>query len=520
MSFDDIKDWQGTAENLSEELQRQIEQLNLPVKPAAVRTIRSWRGKKLLSQPKGKKFGFRQILEGLAILQFLKKGWTLKAIAEVLSSLNDEELERQILTIRDGENSEQPDHHQQLSLFSTQQSKSNLTLAEEAVILLAQGILRQYDRILTGREIVRQDDKLPPELHSAMCKLGRVYIEEGKCDRAASVHDLLERSRYSFDADNKWDLNIFRHSEFRFGGVELIYPDLRVPTKECAEIAKSSGGFGEDQVIEDRLYKSIKTATESLGRKKQHQAYTAIRELIGRRSLIKERELLDYLEEKDLTPRQEAVLEFFDSIPEVWLINGRANRCAHCNTLMRPHHNRDRYREGYCPIYQCNSKYPAQVGEKLNPEEGRLLVAKPQILAYWTAPAIDELAIFDEAQRKGLPVELYPESDLCDVAIGDRNLDSSFKSGNPPNGLSRNIGIDAKSYRSPVLLALKLNRSIGGLINYKTRIIAITDELIEDYPDYFSTLRSLLDEKKETKSLQVMSVSSVIENIREGIYAS
>ena len=502
MNFDDLKDWQGTAENLSEELQHKIEQLNLSIEPPAVRTVRSWRGKKLLSQPKGKKFGFRQILEGLAILQFLKKGWTLKAIAEVLSSLNDKELEQQILTIRDGKNLEKS-NHQQLSLFSSQQSKSNLTLAEDAVILLAQGILRQYDRILTGREIVRQDDKLPPELHAAMCKLGRLYLEEEKSDRAACVHDVLERSRYSFDADNQWDLNIFGHSEFRFSNVKLIYSDLRVPTPDCAEIADISGGYGEDNVIENRLHQLIRTATESLGRSKQHQAYTSIRELLGRRSLIKERELLDYLEEKELTPRLETILECFDSVPEVWLINGYACRCAHCNTLMRPHFNKEHYPNGYCPIHQCNSKYPPQVSERLNPEDGRLLVARPQILAYWTAPAIDELAIFDEAKTYGLDAELYPESDLCDVSIGDRN-----------------IGIDAKSYRSPVLLALKLNRGIGGLINYEIRIIAITDELIEDCPGYLSTLRSLLNEKSETKSLQVMSVSSVIENIQEGNYAS
>ena len=503
MSFEDVKDWQGTAENLSEELQHKIKQLNLSIESPAVRTVRSWRGKKLLSQPKGKKFGFRQVLEGLATLQFLKKGWTLKAIAEVLPSLNDEELEQQILATRSGENSEKSDNYQQLSLFPSQQNKSNLTLAEDAVILLAQGILRQYDRILTGKEIVRQDDKLPPELHAAMCKLGRLYLEDGKSDRAACVHDVLERSRFSLNTYKKWDLNIFNDSQFRFGNVQLIDPDLRVPTVDCAEIAKTSGSFGEDQVVEDRLYQSIKTATESLGRKKQHKAYTAIRELLGRRSLIKERELLDYLEERDLTPRQDTVLEFFNSVPEIWLINSYANRCYHCGTLMRPHPNRDRYLEGYCPIYQCNSKYPPQVGEKLNSEDNRLLVAKPQILAYWTAPAIDELAIFDEAINNDLDAELYPESDLCDVAIGERE-----------------IGIDAKSYRSPVLLALKLNRSIGGLINYKTRIIAITDELIEDYPGYLSTLRSLLDEKKETKSLQIMPVSSVIENIQEGIYAS
>jgi DNA-binding transcriptional MerR regulator len=502
MNFDEVRDWQGTVEGLLGELQRKIKQCNLDVEPPTVRTIRSWRSRNLLSQPKGQKFGFRQILEGLAILQLLKKGWTLVAIAEVLSSWNDRELEQRIIFEKDGENATEFNDSQDLLVFLRSRAKNNLPLPEDAVILLAQGVLRQYDRVLTGKEIVKQDDKLPPELHSAMCKLGRLYLEEGKCDHAACIHDVLERSCYSFDS-TKWDLNIFCNSKFQFGNVRLIDRDLRVPTADCAEIANKSGDFGEDNVIENRLHSRLREATARLGEKRKHEAYTALRELLGRRSLIKERELLDYLVGKNITPLQEAVLEFFDPVPEVWLINGHALSCFHCGTLMRPHPNKDRYPNGYCPIHQCNSKHPPQVGERLNPENERLLVAKPQILAYWTAPAIDELAIFDEAKTYGLDAELYPESDLCDVAISDRK-----------------IGIDAKSYRSPVLLALKLNRSIGGLIFYRTRIVAITDELIEDCPGYISTVNSLLDKKSETASLQIMSVSSAIKNIQEGIYAS
>ncbi len=497
MIFDNIRDWQGKAETLAEQLKHKIEQLGLSVETPTVRTIRSWRSRKILSQPKGEKFAFRQILEGLATLLLLNKGWTLVAIAEVLSSWNDKELEQQILAERDGES------HLSNSLSLNQESKNNQNLAEDAVILLAQGILRQYDRVLTGREIVRQDEKLPSELHSAMCKLGRLYLEEGKCDRAACIHNVLEHSRYSLDND-KWDLEIFRKSEFKFGDVKLIDFDLRVPTPDCAEVGNISGSFGEDNVIEHRLYSRLKETTERLGQRKQHQAYTALREIIGRRSLIGERELLDYLIDKNLTPLQETVREFFDSVPEAWLINGCALRCVHCKTLMRPHANRQSYPDGYyCPIRQCNSKYPPQVGERLNPKNGRLLIAKPQILAYWTAPAIDELAIFDKATTYGLDAQLYPESDQCDVAINDSA-----------------IGIDAKSYRSPVLLALKLNRSIGGLINYGQRILAITDELIEDCPGYISTVNSLLNTKSDAKSLKIMSVSSVIENIQEGNYAN
>ena len=424
MVFDNVRDWQGKAEALAEGLKSQIKQLGLSVEPPTVRTVRLWRSRKILSQPKGEKFGFRQILEGLATLVLLKKGWTLVAIVEVLSSWNEKQLEEQILVEKDGEGNFSN------SALLKRKDKNNQNLAKDAVILLAQGILRQYDRVLTGREIVRQDGSLPSELHSAMCKLGRLYLEEGKCDDAACIHDVLEGSRYSFE-NEKWNLEIFRNSEFDFGNVKLIDFDLRVPTPDCAEIANSSGSFGEDNVVEHRLYSGLKKATERLGKRKQHYAYSALREIIGRKSLISERELLDYLVDKNLTPLQETVREFFNYVPEAWLINGYALRCYHCGTLMRPNADRLSYSKGYyCPIHQCNSKYPPQVGERLNPQKERLLIAKPQILVYWAAPAIDELAIFDEAKTYGLDAQLYPKSDQCDVSINDSA-----------------IGIDAKSYR-------------------------------------------------------------------------
>lgn len=188
---------------------------------------------------------------------------------------------------------------------------------------------------------------------------------------------------------------------------------------------------------------------------------------------------MDYLRDNRITPLQGTLLEaFFDLVPDIWLIAGFAHRCAHCGTLLRPHPDKKRFPEGRCPIRQCNSKYPAKVSERLDPKAEQLLIARPQILTYWTGPAIDELVIFDEAKRYGLSAELYPESDLCDISINDYA-----------------IGIDAKSYSSPVSLALRLNRSIGGLIHYRRRIIAVGDELVADNPSYLSTLRSLLDKK-------------------------
>jgi REase associating with pPIWI_RE len=348
-----------------------------------------------------------------------------------------------------------------------------------------------------NREIVRQDDTMPPEIYKAMCKFGRLDIEQGQTDRAACIHTILDRSRHSFAEG--WGVGVFSQPDFRFADVILIDPDLRVPTADCAEIAQLSG-TGEDNVIEDRLHRRLREASEQLGStQRQHKAYTDLRNLMGRYSLITERKLLDYLAENDLTPLQAAIGEtFYDIVPDDWSIDGFVHRCAYCGTLMRPHGNTKRFPLGRCPIRQCNSANAAKVGEKLDPNIDRLLIAKPQILTYWTGPAIDELMIFDAARKYGLSAELYPDSDLCDVSINDRL-----------------IGIDAKSYLSPVSLALRLNRGIGGLVNYRRRIIAVSDDSIAQNPSYLSTLRSLLDRKGDPATLEILTVSTILQLLQE-----
>ncbi len=490
MYFENVRSWQGTAETLTKELGRQIEELKLSVEPPALRTIRSWRAKQLLSQAKGQEFGFRQILEGLATTLLLKKGWTLAAITQVLPTFTLEALEVQIIAVANGTDST-------WSPVIQIEQRHVIDLAEDSVVLLAQGILRSFDQVLSGTEIICQNDNMPPELYKAMCKLGRLYIEEGQVDNAACVHSVLERARYSLTS-YKWNLKVFRDPNFRLGGVTLIDPDLRVPTSDCSEIAAISGSFGEDNVIENRLYKQLRDATEKM-RKRKNKAYTALRELLGRYSLITENQLSKYLVDKNLTPLQRMVIEtFFDPVPDIWLIEGQAYRCAHCGTLMRPHPNKNRFPEGRCPIRQCNSRNSPKVSEKLDSQSNRLRIAKPQILTYWTGPAIDELAIFNAAQTYGLNAELYPESDLCDISI---------------NG--RAVGIDAKSYTSPVSLGLRLNRSIGGLINYRRRIVAISDQLIQENPSYISTLKSTIEKKGDLASLEFFSVHEVIDFLKK-----
>ena len=291
---------------------------------------------------------------------------------------------------------------------------------------------------------------------------------------------------------------IFQEAEFVHRDVTLIDSQLVVPTADCEEIAQKYGSFGEDNLIQGRLYNQLSQATQKLGSRRQHLAYTKIRELVGRFSLIGEKQLLDYLEQYNLSALQKNILDFFTEVPEIWLIKKLAHRCDYCGTLMRPHDNKLKYPDGQCPIWQCLGHLNPKVREKLDPQKELLLVARPQILTYWTAPAIDELAIYDMAKQEGLDVELYPESDLCDIAINNRS-----------------IGIDAKSYSSPFSLATKLNHSIGGLIHYHQRIIAISDRLVKDNPYYLEKLTEKLDDTGNQATLTIMSVSQVISKLKQ-----
>src|SRR5262249_49090348 len=160
-----------------------------------------------------------------------------------------------------------------------------------------------YDRVLTGHEIIRQDDSLPRELQDAMCKLGRFYIEDGLDDRAANVHDVIARARLPF-RDDAWGLTAFVRPDFRFKDAVLLDPELRVPTADCEASATLSGGSGEDNVIEHHLHTMLRDAVDRLGSRRHHAAYTAIRELVGRQSLVSEQVLARYIRDRDLLPLQ------------------------------------------------------------------------------------------------------------------------------------------------------------------------------------------------------------------------
>jgi DNA-binding transcriptional MerR regulator len=478
----EVASWTGTAEQLRQRLEIWVEKLGLNLEVPTVRVIRSWVTKGLFSNKDKRRFGGRQLLESLAVLLLQDKGWSLKSIGEMLSRFSDSELSTRIINGSEADWGIKPEGT--IKLYS--RSEENI---EASIVLLAQGLMRLFNRVLLG-DIVRQDDTLPRELQAAMFMLGRMYIEQGEEDQAACIHDVLDRARKPLC---EWGLTPFSTPNFQFRDVVLLEPDLRVPTPDCGTIALSNG-FGEEELIENRLHQRLREAVERLGNR-QDMAYSRFREFIGRFSLTTEDEIGDWLREHNLTPLSSLIEEFYDAVPDSWLVSGKANRCKYCGSLLRPYPG---FPNGRCSVRQCSTKHHATVGSHLTP--GRLKVCRPQVLTYWTGPAVDELLIFDEAVKVGLDAKLYPDGDRCDISIGEKT------------------GIDVKGYSSPITLALRLNQSIGGLIYYEHKIIAISDELAQR-KGYMESLKDSLDPTSEASMLDIMKVSTIIKKLQKGAYA-
>jgi hypothetical protein len=105
------------------------------------------------------------------------------------------------------------------------------------------------------------------------------------------------------------------------------------------------------------------------------------------------------------------------------------------------------------------------------------------------------MKIADQLIAAGRSAVLYPNQDAADVGV---------------DGLS--IGIDAKSYSSPLALASRLSRSVGRLDLFSRRIIAIPDYKLKLNPDYIVQLRT---NYTGDTSLEFMTTSQVIATLTQ-----
>jgi hypothetical protein len=375
-------------------------------------------------------------------------------------------------------------------------SPYNILVSPPEVILtlLAQGLIQQYDKLKDNYSIIRQNEtELEPLLISALPRLSALYMCEGKEDKVASVHTVMKMATQPV---KEWGIDYFETEDFPYREIILIEPETLVPTPDSVELARKPGGYGEDQILERKYHNQVRDLVKA-ARSRKDELYTSIREFIVRHPLVTTQELEEWKDSLKFPKARKDIASFYRDIPSQWTHNNqRVHRCSHCGGLLRPDRDKTRYPDGVCVVSHCRRKgvFP-KTNETLLADEMKLL--NSQLLTYWVGPGLDEIEIYDAAQKLGRNVKLYPDSDACDVAL---------------DGLA--VGIDAKSYISALMLIKRLNTSIGKLANYDRKIIAISDELEDEAGTYMATLT--FQKSGAAKNLEFMTVSALINSIKSG----
>jgi hypothetical protein len=453
-----------TAEEAVTLLPSLAERLVIAGEPPSLRTLRLWRSRKMLSRA-GRRLTRKNLLEALGIMRLRSDGLTAAAAAEKCMALSED----------------------RLWLFLTAPpaapASQTTAFARDTLLLLAKGILEQYQLVTHGAIVGHTDDRRTGventslALWQASARLGRLYFEEGHEDVAASFHALLDhctKPLRDWAPRAVWSLP-------EAADAMLIDGDYRVPSEDCEVIAQQTQGTSLEDLIEKRLHNDLTQTLGKLG-DDADAAYTTIREFVGRHPLATSAELNGLYAQPELNNAAiEFVQRLYTQVHADVATQGQVQRCHFCNAPVG--------RDGKCMLQGCRQDHPhTELAKPVPLEEAR--VAAPEVLKYWADPAREELRLYDELRKAGIIADLYPHVDRCDVAIGDE------------------VGVDVKDYRDPVRLARKLNLGIGGLLHYPRSILAVADRRAR-YGDYIDRLREQLSSENQQR-LELMSVSDAI----------
>jgi hypothetical protein len=431
-----------------------------------VRTLRLWKSRSWLTRG-SRAYTRRNLLEVLAIVRLRSQGYSTAAAAQRCLVLDEDRLLR---VIADPE---------------TPSGRPVLEYGRITLDLLARGILEQFRLAGDGAVVGHSGNLMPGIPHTAgtlriaAARLGRLYFEEGREDRAASAHALL---RLCTQPLRNWAPAALSGLA---GSAVLIDAEYLVPSEDCDLLARQSDGVNAEDLVEHRLHEELISSLVKLPDRDAATAYTSIREFIGRHALASVAELHGVYARPELpTAAADFVRSLYSPVHAGRAVSGMVTRCRFCRALVDP--------DGRCRLSGCQEDHPrAQTSEQI--PVGDALEAAPEVLKYWVDPAREELRIYDALRRRRLAASLYPHSDRCDVALGD------------------DIGIDVKDYRDPTVLARRLNQGIGGLAYYPRAILAVADRRAR-IADYIGRIREQLSPSVRAR-LEVRSVSETVRTL-------
>lgn len=487
MAIRDYQTWAGTPREATQEVAALLLIHHSGVVPPTERVVRKWRQEEVLNRD-SRRFTGRNVLEAVYVARQRQEGHALVAIAAQLQEFDLNQLQAQAGTIP--------------MEFGHAASIADDERLERTVVLLAYGILKQFQAVQAGRAVgvglsripsTASEAPIPLPLRQAQASLARLAFEHGQLDEYGSIHQLLECCTRPLAS---WaPAPLANHPLYAL--IVLIDTEYRVPSPECEDLAES-GGHLED-LIENQIHRGMRQALDRLDESERDEAYTLVRRFIGENPLVSTEAGSPWqqlLANPRLNPAlREWLRTVYEPVPTPWADRqGLVAQCAHCLApLIRQHRQ-----PLACMLAACRAAYPrpAATGQPLAVADAR--VARPEVLRYWCNPALDELRLFREltALFPDEEVQLYPYQDLCDVAVGSR------------------IGLDVKDYADPVRLARKLNRGVGGLRLFNTMAVAVATRQVENRPEYLPQVREHLQPALR-RSLQVLSVEEILETLRK-----
>jgi hypothetical protein len=483
----------ATAEEVALLIAKLAPTIGVSGDPPDVRTLRLWRTKQLVTID-GRRFTKRNILEVLAMLSLQQQGWTQQAAAKQARSSEETHL-LHILQLEQAGASDVPHLSSGPDPFVTLQ-------------WLASAILTLYNSVRQGAIVghTHKDktggfDGIPPSLRKAQALLGSHYFYEGEEDRAASVHQLLYQCTsplHTWAPRALVNLQAGRYREAIL--IDATYHGDPVPSEDCETIAETMGGAKSlSDLIEHRLHERLRETLKDIGTVNPagaDQAYTTIREFVGRHPLASRHELDNFSYQHPELPDQAIMFVRSLYVPvHAWdARNGRqVRRCPYCHGLITA--QQGDWQSASCCLAGCRDDHPTSPAE----DDAELLpladsrIARPEVLKFWIDPAREELRLYDALLKASYmherDVQLYPQSDKCDVA------------------LDVEAGVDVKDYHDAYLLAHRINSTHLGVFEYPDAILAIAKRRWKD--TYKAQLLEHLSADRKSR-LKIMSVTDAI----------
>ncbi len=459
-------DWQGSLDELVEAAGRLLVaqnswkgcSLRAPTRSLAV----DYRSNGLVSRSVRKRYQWLHLTQLVVGCVLVQLGQPRKAVAKRLQSLTPDEIIALLNSVDPGQDADSA-----APTASPIDESLALRLAHDGVHLLAAGLVHHFRQARNG-EAFEHGPKLSTWLRGALSRFASLYLMFGLPVQNDGAHVLVASSRQPL-RERDWGLPIFDWPTFRFHGIRLLDTSTRLPTLECLDLARQI--TSDLDLQEQQAFSQLNSVCDQFG-PRGNEVYAALREFIVRHPVTSALEQRRFLEDRLMQLAAPFLASCYEQVQPHHTVGGVLYRCATCGTPMVASVI-DRHVA--CATRQCkvfDTPIPRVSAHEAPGRES--LVARPPILVYWCAPGLDEIALYDTAISvpPGLSAALYPARDKCDLS-----LDSDA------------VGIDVKSHANPFVLAESLNRGLGGLELFPSKIIAVNDQALSRFPDYLDILR-------------------------------